>query len=460
MTHHFRMENTMKRRQMLFVALVLAVAAWLGFVPESALGLPLIGFGGETATTTDYDEMMKIVFDDTVITETVYDTELLDLMPDGEVKTGPEGRWFETSQLYQSPGSWGSRGQNGYIPQAGKAAAVNARINLKKAVGSIEETAEVLKKIRTDKAAFLNWSDEQFPLFKEGLVDDVDRQLVGDGSGIRARVNAAVPATTLIVDSTVGVAGWDHTLMQFRRGMHLRASPNQDGSAPRATVMTVEQLDWDSDAIVVDDVTGIADNDYLFEGDAADNSAGKDMMGLPGLIDDGGIVSTLQNIDRTVHLWFRSYVHDFAAQPLTELGLIQADREARFRGGGRVDTIIISEEGFDKVWGDVKDSRVMNDPRAYVVGRKGITVLFGGTRSVELRTARKMPSTLAFGLQRDQLRKFLLHEFEWDDTTGAIWRQVTDANGIKDAFYCYGTGHGEIGIKSPQKCWRAENWAA
>ena len=175
----------MIRLHQLALGLVVAVAALFG-EPGLLLGLPLLG--GVTATTTDLDELMKIVFDDTVISETVYDSELLDVIPDGEVKQGPEGRWFETSQLYQSPGSWGSRAENGYIPEPNHAKAENSRVNLKKIVGSIEETAEVLKKLKRDKAAFLTWSDEQFPLFKEGLVDEIDRMLVGDGSGIRARV--------------------------------------------------------------------------------------------------------------------------------------------------------------------------------------------------------------------------------------------------------------------------------
>jgi len=451
----------MKNKQMLYIAVVLAVAAFLGWTPpEAAMGLPLFGFAGATAITDDMDELMKIVFDDTVITETVYDTELMSILPDGEVKTGSEGRWFETSQLYQSPGSWGSRSETGYIPVPNAAAAKNAPVSLKKVMGAIEETAEVLKKIRGDKAAFLTWSDEQFPLFKEGLVDEFDRQLVGDGSAIRARVNAAAPATTLVVDSTVGIAGWDHTLMQFRRGMFLRASPNADGSSPRALVMTVNQIDWDNNAIVVNQLaTGLADDDYLFEGDAADNSAGKDMMGLAGLVDDGGIVQTLQNIDRTTDIWFQSYVRDFNGAALTEAGLIQTDREARFRGGGKVNLIVISEEGFDEVWGDLKADRAINDPRAYAGGRSGITIFFGGTRQIELRTARKLPSTLCYGIQTDVLRKFLLHEFEWDDTTGSLWRQVVDSTGRKDAFYTYGSAHGEVGIKSPQKCWRAEGFA-
>lgn len=450
--------------QRLFVAVLLVAGACLGFVPSALAGAALMV--GATATTDDYNELMKIVFDDTLITETVYDTELMDLLPDGEVISGPEGRYFETAHLVQSPGSWGSRSQGGYIPVPNAAAGVNGRVSLKKVVGSIEETAEVLKKIKADNAAFITWSEEQFPLFKRGLVDEMDRKLVADGSGIRARVNAATPATTLVVDSTIGIAGWDHTLMQFRRGMFLRASANADGSSPRTGVMTVTDIDWDSNAIVVNSLAdSLANNDYLFEGDAADNSAGKESMGLAGLVDDGNIVAQLQNITRATNRWFKSYVHNVitsegAGTPISEDVLIKVDRIAGQRGGGKVDTIVISEEGFDQVWGDLKADRTLNDPRSYVAGRKGITVLFGGTRSVELRTARKLPSTLCYGIQRDQLRKFVLHEFEWDDTTGTIWKQVVDSNGRKDAFYAYGTGHMEIGIKSPQTCWRAENWAA
>lgn len=447
----------MKQRNPLLVAAALVVLGLLGFAPEIAFAVPIAM--GATALTTDYTELMTIVFDDSLIMETVYDTELLDIMPEGEVKRGSEGRWFETSQLYQSPGSWGSRSENGYIPEPNSAKAENARVQLKKVVGSLEETAEVLKKIKADKAAFVTWSEEQFPLFQEGLVDEFDRQLIGDGSGIRAQVvEGGAVANPVVVGNTIGVSGWDHSLMQFRRGMFLRASASLDGSAPRATVYTVDQLDWDNNALVLNAVTDLVDDDYLFEGDAADNSAGKDMMGLAGLVDDGGIVSTLQNIDRTTHLWFQSYVRDLGGADLTEFSMIQTDRQARHRGGGNVDHIVMSEEAFDALWEEIKTDRVVNDPRSYEQGRKGILMYFGGTRTVEYRTCRKMPGRLVYGLEAQQFRKFILHEFEWDDTTGSLWRQVVDSTGRKDAFYAYGTAHGEVAIRSPQRCWRLENF--
>lgn len=443
-------------------AFVVALVAAVGLMPATALAFPVF-IGDASQTTTGLNELMKITFDDTLVPEVIYDTELLDLMPDGKVKRGSEGRWFETSHLHRGPGSFGSRSEGGFIPVPQSAKAENGRINLKKILGSLDATAETLKKIKGSKSAFVDWAKEQFPAFREGLSDEIDRQALGDGSGIRGRVNAGVPATTLIVDSTFGIAGLDKTLMQFRPGMTIRASANADGSAPRDGVMFVEDIDWDSDAIIVDALaTGLADDDYLFEGDAADNSAGKDMMGLFGLVDDGGIVETLQFIDRSVHRWFRSYVRDASAggtnEPITEDLLIDVDRVSRQRSQGKVDAIVISEEGFNAVWGDLRADRVVNDPRSYTAGRKGIEVLFGGTRTVNLRTARKLPSRVAFGLQTSEFRKMVLHGWEWDDTTGSIWKQIITSVGRKDEFFAYGSMYGELAIRSAQRSWRLEGW--
>lgn len=444
-----------------FALIAAVVAVCVAPVHAMPVSAPFaLAFAGSTETTTTLSELMKITFDDTIVSEAITDTELLDLFPDGEVKRGPEGRYFETASLYQNPGSIGSRSEGGYIPVPNGAKAKNGRVNLKKIVGSLEETAEVLKKINNDVAAFTNWAEEQFPRFKENLSDEYDRQLIGDGSGIRARVNDATPATTLEIDSTLGIAGLDHALLQFRRGMHLRASANHDGSSPRTGTMTVTDLDWDNNAIIVDALaTALADNDYLFEGDDADNSAGKDMMGLYGMVDNGGIVQTLQNIDRNTYKWFQSYVNDNnGADVIDETMLIETDRIARLRGGGKVDTIITSEDAFNAVWQALKADRMIADPRAYTGGRKGVDIMFGGTRTINLRTARKLPSKVVFGLQRDQFRKFVLHDWEWDDTTGSIWKQVVDSTGRKDAFYAYGSSYGEMAIKSPQRCWRIDDF--
>lgn len=442
--------------------IVVALLACFGLVPPAA-ALPM-AFMGATETTTTLNEMMKVMFDDTFIPEVVLDTELMDWFPEGQAVNGPDGRYFETAQLYQFPTAVGFRGEagsgTGYIPQASGGKALNGRINLKKIVGSLQESAETLKKLKGDRTAFANWSEEVFPLFKQSYSNTLDKALLGTGSGIKARVNDATPATTLVVDSALGIAGLDRALTQFQVGQHLRASPNADGSSPRTGTMTVTDIDWANEAIVVDALaTSLADNDYLAEGDAADNSFGKATMGMFGLIDDGNIVQTLQYIDRSTYKWFQSYVHDGGADVVSEAMLLEADRIARLRGAGRVDSIVTSEDAFNAVWKDLKADRVINDPRSFTGGRKDIDILFGGTRTVQIRTARSISSTVVFGLQRDQIRRFVLHEWEWDDTTGSIWRQVSDSTGIQDAFFAYGSAYLQFAIKSPRTCWRLENFA-
>ena len=47
-------------------------------------------------------------------------------------------------------------------------------------------------------------------------------------------------------------------------------------------------------------------------------------------------------------------------------------------------------------------------------------------------------------ITKSTFKKWMLHKFEWDDSTGAIWRQVTDGTGRKDAFWAYGSLYCEL----------------
>jgi hypothetical protein len=83
-----------------------------------------------------------------------------------------------------------------------------------------------------------------------------------------------------------------------------------------------------------------------------------------------------------------------------------------------------------------------------------------GDRQVQVKVARKMPSTTLFGLTKSTFKKFVLHTFEWDRMTGSIWKQVTDSTGRKDAYYANGSGYMEFGGSDPRKNWRIKNIAA
>jgi hypothetical protein len=421
-----------------------------------------------TTTTTNLDSAMKIIFDDALVNNVVRDTELVDAFQEGGgIKTDQTtgGRYIETAQMFSLPAGVGARSEGDYIPVPQGPVIENSRINLKKVMGAVEMTAETMKMVRTNEGAFVNWSKRALPALVERVTHELDRMLLGTSSGILARVNATTPATDLVVDTAMGVTlntvAHPDPVLQFLPGAQLRASPNADGSTPRALVMIVEDLDYDNDTITVDQLaTGLADDDYIFMGDANTLSAGKEPQGIHGLVDDGTLVATFQNIVRANYSAWRSLCYnaqDFGTNVEFTEDLIQfVDDKVWIEGGGKPNLIIAPRFGCRQFWQDLKADRAINDPRNYT-GGKGYLYMVLGDRLVQIRSCRKMPRNVAFGITTSTMKKFMLHNWEWDDTTGSIWKQVVDGTGRKDAFWAYGSLYCEFGCSDPQKNFRIQN---
>ena len=227
--------------------------------------------------------------------------------------------------------------------------------------------------------------------------------------------------------------------------------------------MVVEDLDWANNAVVIDAaITGLANSDFLFPGDGSGHAAGKEAMGLYGIIDDGGILATFQNIARTAFTAWKAQIVDAqvspfsAGQTLTEKVVMWADDLTYQRGGGIIDLFVTSRQGIRQIWADLIGDRSLNDPTSVQGGRGRVSILLGD-RLVPVRVARKMPQTVAFGLTLKTFKKFVLHEWQWDDQTGSIWKQVTDSTGRKDAYWAYGSMMYEVANTDPQKNFRIEN---
>ena len=422
-------------------------------------------------TDTAMTAALKIIFDDALVNSVVAESELMDLFEEsGGIMTDQTtgGRYIETANLFALNAGVGARSEDDYIPEASGPKIVNGRIALKKILGTVELSNDTMKRVRSSEGAFADWADRALPSLVDRLNNELDRMLLGYGAGIKTRVNDATPATNLVVDSPFGIAGAGldekSALLMHLSGETLRASANADGSTPRALAMTVTAVDWDNGYLIVDQLaTSLADDDYLFPGDAAGNSAGKEMMGLFGIVDDGSVLVTFQNISRTTYPEWRSYVIDAIADvaagtKLTEDLLLRVDDQAYIQGAASVDTLIASRYGLRQYWADLKSDRSINDPRAYVGGKMGVSVLLGD-REIVLKAPRKMPDNVAFGVTKKHLKRWTLHQWEWQDQTGSIWKQVTDATGRKDAHYAYGAMYGEVGSDDPQKHFRIENIA-
>lgn len=452
----------MKRWHLALVMLGLTVIATLFSAPAGAL------LAMATTVTTDIDEALKILTEDPLIENIVTDSELLDMFEaDFNVKqdetTG--GRYIETAQQFRLNSGYGYRAEGDYIPVPGAGLVENSKIYLKKAMGTVEMSGDVMRKLKGNPGAYVDWAARELPNLVKRATNEDDRIMIGYGAGAKARVATAYNATetAVPVDRAHGVTGLTNAWVNFLEGETLRASPNLNGTSPRTGVMVVTAIAQATGVLTVDAAaTALADNDYLFAADAAgaswqNSSDDREFMGLLGLVDDGTILATFQNILRSAYQQWQSVTIDAAtvsSGALDEDVISFADEECDVKGGGKINAFVASRSGQRSFWKDLKTDKVIQTnngtPGNYQGGKKGLSMLLGD-RVIEVRSARKMPPEIAFGLQTDTFTRHMLSKWEWDATTGAIWKQVTDSTGRKDAFYAYGHKYLQMSAQAPRK---------
>lgn len=454
------------------------------------------------ALVSNLSEAMKIVFDDAVIDNVVTDSEWLSrIQTDSNVRTDETtgGRWVELAHYMQLPAGVGARSENDYIPMADPAVFRNSRIWLAKIQGTVEMTGDVMRRVGTSEGAFLDYAEQALPSFAKRLTHELDRMALGVGHGAKARVAAVSafnsPSTGLFtVDLTaaMGVTGFGHPYLQFLEGERVVfasaiASPTtllNAGANQSARIVAIdEDANGGQGRLTLQGVVGLRDaistaigtNPFIFAGDTAGTSAPgtpplgstvghKEVQGLLAGVDDGNILNTYNNIDRSQadNRPFRSIVLNGANAPwggvLSEELLTFMDDEVAIRGGGRIDLILSNRSAMRGYWKSLKGDRFMMDPRSYTGGKSGLEIILGD-RSVPMVVARKLPFNTTFGLQLDTWRRLTLGQWEWDDKTGAIWNRATDATGRRDAFYAVGNMYEQLFCTASRKNVRVDGLA-
>ncbi len=458
-------------------AVILAVVAVLTFADNEAHAL--IGVAGFTTGgtgTDDLQEAMKVYFQESIVNNVVTDSELMDIFEEDnniqEERTGG-GRYIETAQMFGYNSGYGHRSERDYIPVPDGPIIKNGRIYLKKALGSVEMTADTFEKVRKGKEAFATWAEQAMPKLVERMVNEKDRIVLGFGAAVKAVVSA-VDATDpervrVTLKDAYGIAGYDEAWLAFLEGERLVAGPNINGTALRGgATRSARLLDIDDyeNTLILDRNPGFLANDFIFPGDDSGTSvmdAGvpREFMGLHGHVDDGGIINNYLGIPRDEHRLWRGIVIDASAVgvpgtgELSEELLVYTDQQLNVRGGGKGDIIVAPVSGTFDFWLSLKGDRVINDATSFTGGKGRLKIVLG-SRTVEVQSARKLPPQVAFMLQKGTFKRFTLGKFEWDDRTGSMWRQVVDSQGRLDAFWAYGREYEELACQLPRKNARIE----
>lgn len=469
-----------------YLGAALAAVVAAHYAPEAAFALPLMM--GTSTGTDNTSQIQKIIFDEPLVTNVVTDSELMgcfetDTNVMEEQTTG--GRYIETAQYFAYSGGAGAVTQRGAFPQVDPPVFNNGRIYLKKMGGSVEMTGDQMRKVTGDEGSYINYMERALPDLVTRLVNSIDRQYVGYGYGVKARVQAVgaygAPAAgqfNVTVTDTLGVSGWTDAWLQFLEQernvftgslagpITLRnAGVNQSALVkninPDTNVITFEGAQALRDALVV--------GDYIADGDRARSAfpqgAGLETLEISGLlagVDDGNLVASYMNIDRMNNRLWQGQVVDGSAAPfagvLTEKLLNYADRQARVRGAGMVDLIVTSNAGYDSYWESLKTSQMFVNPQGSFTGGRdnGLTIRLGD-RVVTLKIARKLAPQVTFGLMTSVWKRFSLNQWEWIDRTGSIWRGVGDSAGYYDIYAAFGVMYEELACMAPAKNWRIDN---
>lgn len=471
---------------------VLALVACITASPAHAL--PPGTLIGATTTVASLDNLMHVLYSEPLITDIVAESELMSLFKtDMNVKTEETtgGKYIEMAHYLRLAGAAGARAENDYIPVPQSPRLINSRIFLKKIMGVVEMSGDVMEKVVGDEGSFINYMERALPDTKERVTTEVDRMYIGFGAGIKARVaagwvvgaaplSAARDTNRLLVDRALGVTGYEDAWLQFQEGETIVFSSTPAGAVIKnagttqaalvenitenvalAGYLNVGALTLTMDAALL---AAIADGDYIFPGDQAGVSSqnggvDREIAGLLAAVDNGGILATYNNVLRSGNRQFNARVFDASVAPyngkLTEDLLTIADAVTSTSTTSKIDALVMSAHAPIGYWQSLRTQRVINDPRNYTGGKGNLTISLGD-RALPFRTARKLPPQVAFGLNTSTWRRFTLGTWQWVARGGSIWNLVTDAVGRKDAYFAFGKMYEQLACIMPRRNFRID----
>jgi hypothetical protein len=83
-----------------------------------------------------------------------------------------------------------------------------------------------------------------------------------------------------------------------------------------------------------------------------------------------------------------------------------------------------------------------------------------GDRTVKVVPCRKCPDSRAYGIDTSSIKRVEIGTGGWVNTTGAVFKQVSDSTGYQDAYVAHYIREVQIVAYDPSKCWKATGLAA
>lgn len=315
----------------------------------------------------------------------------------------------------------GAVADGGLLPNTGQQTTVQAVVSAKFNYLRFAVTGPMMKASRGDKGSFADVITYEMEQGLEDLKNDVNRQLYWDGTSDLATVAANVLASNVVTVSGRSTGEIGAKFLDVGATIDIYTS----AGALVASNLTIQSI---SNALSATATLVLSANVNSTAGDIVvrAGSFGNEIQGLLTTLDGG--TSSLYSVDRSLYPSYQGNSISASGAQLTLSKMQQAYNEARRRGNGKVDTILMdfdSEAMYNKLL--VADKRYIGKvPGDGTFSKKeGSYLEYAG---VPIVPDKDSPTNMFF-LDRSTWKKYVLAELEWADESGAymIAQTSTDA---------------------------------
>lgn len=382
-----------------------------------------------TVTTTVHDALLKEYYMAGGLVRQFYtETPLLNRVERITDQSNFDGRRIVMGAHTSRNQGYGFRGENVALPEAGASGIDNMYVEMAYIYGKIKMTGQMMQFSSTSRGAFVNGVDHQINDIKEGVKFDIARAVAfGDGSGALCQANGSGASSTSL---TVDGPGARHLYANMKIDIYTAKT----GGTQEVNSVTVSSVNRSTNVVTLATASTWTDNSYVFRED----TRGTEMQGLPGLCDDGTLISTIQGKTRSTDTWTQANVLDNSGtnRPMTLRLIDDGYYEATNNGSGGYPSGIYSNVKLAQTYADL-----CRTDRRYA---SGVEELDGGWRGIKHTGMDGSSTWLVDPMCRDNAIYFIPEkdlvyyvpvEFSWlgEEMGGQIWRPATDGTDAYEA---------------------------
>jgi len=412
-------------------------------------------------TLSSWDAVLKEFYGPMVVSQIENKNKILKAFGEADAPTVDGRRVIYPLQIGRNTGVMSSV-EGATLPTAGRQNFVDIHIPLRKTVGRINVTKDVIDASKSNRGSFKRAMSTEM----DGLVRDIsdyrNELLCGYGRGAVATVSAnpAANATSITLKDPGGFVGTVNPNRFMQGGMVIAGIRAGAVVANGAVTVVSTEEGGGYDQITLATNTADFEVDDVFVRAAATTSTlvtdtdwQNPVMGIFGLVDDGTYVQTLHGINRTTYPVFRSFI-------LSSVGALSLDAmqrafdAAETKGQGSISEMWC-EHSVRRAYLTLLEadrrytSEKLMAPDGGTKAVKGSDVTFGG---VPFKTERDMPYGFILGLDTDVLERYVNVRGQWEDEDGNILFRSPNTHDFTALWYM----KDNFSITRPNTCFRMD----